>query len=265
MGPPLTTSISGPTALAINPSGGAFLATAPGPKLYTLDLNTGSATYLGNLSVPTSIALDLAFNNSGQLWASLEDVLTGADNGLYTVDPITFVATKVIATPSFYYGIAFGPKTLAQQYCAAKSSSLSCSPSLHADGIASPAAKFGFTISADNLNNNRVGMLLYSSSGRASIPFQGGLLCIASPLSRSPAANTGGTPLPTLDCSGTWSIDYNAMIWNKYGLPSADVTNPPAFLVPGTSIQCQWWGRDPGFPAPNNSMLSDGLEFTLSP
>ena len=220
------TSINGITALAINAAGEAFITAAPGATLYRLDMTTGSATLLGSLGVPTSVAWDLAFDSSDRLWASLDDVVTGADTGLYTVDPVTYQATKVISVIDEYYGITFGPKTLATSFCSAKSSSLGCAPRLSGDGFASPAASLGFTVTASDLNNNRVGMMLYTTSGRASIPFQGALLCVQPPVLRSPAGTTGGNPLPTLDCSGTWSIDYNSMI------------RPRSTRIPPRTLRC---------------------------
>jgi hypothetical protein len=267
LGPQITTTV-GITAMAVDPAGTTYVSTAGGgAKLHILDMATGVTTFVGDLAVPTTLAQDLAFNNAGQLWASLHDVVTGADTGLYTVDPLTYAATRVIATPTLYLGIAFAPKTSPSHYCVAKVSSLGCHPTLSADGFASPTGSLGFTISTSNLNNNRPGLLLYGAGGRASLPFQGGLLCLAAPISRSPGASTGGSPAPVQDCSGTWSIDYNAMIWQRYGGPHVASANAPAvpFTVPGTTVQCQFWGRDSGFAAPNNSMLSDGLEFTLSP
>jgi hypothetical protein len=40
--------------------------------------------------------------------------------------------------------------------------------------------------------------------------------------------------------------------------------NPLAELsLPGTFVNCQWWGRDPGFAAPLNTSLSDGLGYIV--
>jgi hypothetical protein len=144
-------------------------------------------------------------------------------------------------------------------YCVAKVNSLGCTPAIGWAGTSSATAVAGFTISAVNVINNKTGLMLYSVTGAASTPFQGGTLCISPPLKRGVPTSSGGNPPPN-DCSGVYSLDMNAFAVGALG------GNPlPNLTVPGTVVYCQWWGRDPGFPLPNNTTLSDGLEFTVGP
>ncbi|HTF90096.1 MAG TPA: hypothetical protein VK843_16900 [Planctomycetota bacterium] len=145
-------------------------------------------------------------------------------------------------------------------YCTAKINSLGCTPSIGSTGTPSATSGSGFVIKGINVRNVKPGLLLYTSSGRATTPFQGGLLCVAGPVRRSIPLNSGGTPLPASDCSGIYSIDMNQFAVGALGgIPAGYLTTA------GTIVDTQFWGRDPGFPAPNNSTLSDGLEYNVCP
>ena len=74
---------------------------------------------------------------------------------------------------------------------------------------------------------------------------------------RSTGVNSGGLPSGN-DCSGMLSIDMNSFAAGLLG-----GTPSPALLVVGTDVWCQWWSRDPGFPAPNNSSLSNALTYRV--
>jgi hypothetical protein len=107
--------------------------------------------------------------------------------------------------------------------------------------------------------NNKSCLLFYGSTGPASTPFQGGFLCVNTPIRRTVGTTTGGNPPPN-DCSGAPSFDMNLFAVGGAG------GSPAAFLtVPGTTVNCQWWGRDPGFIAPNNTQLSNGLQYDVGP
>ncbi len=145
-------------------------------------------------------------------------------------------------------------------YCTAKLNSLGCTPSIVDGGCASASASHGFVLRTAQVRNAKSGFVIYGVSGRAAVPFQGGTLCVQAPIARTPIVNSGGTPLPANDCSGVYAIDMNAFASGSLG------GNPLAALgVSGTTVDCQWYGRDPGFIAPNNSTLSDALEYVVGP
>ena len=144
-------------------------------------------------------------------------------------------------------------------YCTAKVSSAGCTPRIGFSGIASASSTSGFTVRAWPAMNNKPGLCLYSVTARAAVPFQGGVLCLGSPIRRSTGVSSGGSASGS-NCTGVFSIDMNAFAHGTLGgLPLAALT------VSGTLVRSQWWGRDPGFALPNNTTLSDALEYAVGP
>jgi hypothetical protein len=145
-------------------------------------------------------------------------------------------------------------------YCTAKQNSLGCLPQIRGVGFSSASAGSGFLVQALSALNNKAGVLFYTDAGRAALPFTGGVLCVSTPLKRVSGLNSGGAPPPVANCSGLYSVDLNAFAVGGLG------GNPAPYLtVPGTLVDAQFWGRDPGFAAPDNTQLSNALEFTIGP
>jgi hypothetical protein len=156
-----------------------------------------------------------------------------------------------LANPLGICNVACSPGTWG--YCTAKVNSQGCTPSITSTG--SPSATGGagsFTIHAANMINNKTGLLLYSIMS-ADTPFQGGTLCLAAPLVRTPPTNSGGNPGPD-DCSGTYQYDMGGRIAS-----GIDVN-----LHVGTTAYAQWYQRDPQSPSAPVG-LSAGLGFTIGP
>ena len=180
------------------------------------------------------------------------------DSGAIVVEP-----DGTVSVPD----LVFGALTLRLEleraqpstYCTAKLNSLGCIPAIDWSGTSSATAAGGFTLLCRNVLSNKIGLLLYGIQGPAATPFSGGTLCVASQIRRTPGVLSGGNPPPT-DCSGVYQIDMNAFARGLLGgIPSA------ALSLAGQQVDCQWWGRDPGFGPPNNTALSDGLEYFVGP
>lgn len=136
-------------------------------------------------------------------------------------------------------------------YCTAKTNSVGCTPTIVASGVASQSGPDNFFVSASSVLNNKTGRMLWSH-GQASTPFFGGTLCIAAPIIRAPVQNSGGSA-SGLDCSGAYSFHFSQAYMAAQS------------LALGTTVNCQYWSRDPGFASPNNIGLTNGLSFTIWP
>jgi hypothetical protein len=80
------------------------------------------------------------------------------------------------------------------------------------------------------------------------IPFQGGIKCVASPTIRGPILNSGG-PVMGNSCTGSYSHQWTTTYLNSYG------------IVPGNTIYCQFWMRDPAIASTTG--LSNAIRFTV--
>ncbi len=137
-------------------------------------------------------------------------------------------------------------------YCVAKPNGLGCLPAIAFSGAPSVSVGDNFTISASNVRNKKPGIMLWSL-GAAAIPFGGGTLCIAPPITRTAGQDSGGSPTPASDCSGHYSFTFTHGYMASKG------------LVAGMTVKSQFWSRDPGFPAPNNIGLTNAVGFVVCP
>ncbi len=141
-------------------------------------------------------------------------------------------------------------------YCFAKQSSCSTTPSISSTGVPSATATSGFVVTASGMRAHEFGMLMYTASGPNDAPFLGGHLCIQGIHRTVLADDTVGT---LGFCDGVLSIDMNSFRAGLLGGP------PPlaALSLPGSTIHCQFYGHDPGNSF--DTLLTAVLKFTVCP
>jgi hypothetical protein len=138
-----------------------------------------------------------------------------------------------------------------QGYCTPKLNSLGCSPTIFTTGMPSlSGAGQAFRIWAGGVLNQKVGLMLWSRTP-ASTPFGGGTLCVAAPITRTAAQNSGGTSQPAQDCTGTYVLQFTPAMMSQAG------------LVVGDDVYAQYWSRDNGFPPPDNVGLTGGVHWEV--
>ena len=137
----------------------------------------------------------------------------------------------------------------ASTYCTAKINSLGCAPSIVMSGTPSYTNPTPFNVQAINELSQKNGLLFYGF-GLASLPFQGGTMCVDPPVQRTPVQWSGGS-MPGDNCTGSYSYDFNQRIQAH--------TDPN--LLPGVEVFCQYWSRDPASASTTN--LSNAGRFTI--
>jgi hypothetical protein len=137
-----------------------------------------------------------------------------------------------------------------QSYCTAKTNSLGCVPTITANGYPDINGPFAFVPAVSNVVNQKSGLFAWSYA-RQAIPFQGGTLCVASPIRRSPPLFSGGSASGS-DCSGTLSFNITPMFIWLHGWQLGD------------ELFGQFWYRDPAHPDGTGVGLSDALSFRVS-
>jgi hypothetical protein len=134
-------------------------------------------------------------------------------------------------------------------YCTALVNSLGCVPQSWWSGTASLGGADDFHVGANQVLNNRNGLLFFGYASTA-VPFYGGTLCVAFPVVRTPIQYAGGSPSGD-DCTGVYDFHFSHAFMGSRG------------LTPGTSIFLQHWSRDPY--AAESIGLTDALAVDVKP
>ncbi|HEV8111359.1 MAG TPA: integrin alpha [Planctomycetota bacterium] len=136
-------------------------------------------------------------------------------------------------------------------YCTWKWNSQNCGSTQVFEGAPSLSVGEGLRVHVGGVINHSPGFLVWGLAS-AKLPFGGGTLCVHV-LDHGPMQDSGGTPPPVIDCTGTLEFRFTASLLTAHGVGA------------GARVFCQFISRDAGFAPPNNVGLSEGLAFAVLP
>ncbi|MDP6763671.1 MAG: hypothetical protein QF903_00505 [Planctomycetota bacterium] len=189
-----------------------------------------------------------------------------ASSGVYTLEVENIFANVIrggtSAADPFWHVVPAGGQASeleitvvacdASNYCTAKQNSQGCTPAMGSTGTPSLSGPDDFHVTASNMINNANGIMFWGLAP-ASTPFGGGTLCVSPPIVRTAVQNSGGTPAPTIDCTGSYSHHFSQADMQAAGLGI------------GNTFYAQQWQRDVTHPDGTGTGLSDGLAVTVCP
>ena len=245
----------GDASLSADGQSVAFVSSAPeliggGPAflaVYVRELNSGVTRLASRASgigaLPNGASYQPSLNGDGSVVA-FDSVATNLVAGDVNLQGDVFVRT-----------LYADPLT----YCTSSLTSGGCEPRMSSVGLPRVSQNAGFLVTCDDVPNNKFGLFFYGFGGRQAVPFGGGTFCMLTPVVRTPVMNAGGNPVSVSDCSGAFSLDFNAYAKGLLG-----VAPHPALNIVGQRVDVQCWGRDPQG-AVATTFLSDALEFVVGP
>jgi hypothetical protein len=131
-------------------------------------------------------------------------------------------------------------------YCTGKVNSLGCTPAIGWTGTPSLGGADDFHITCTDVISDRSGLLFWGIAPN-NAPFQGGIMCVQTPVNRTPIQNSGGTPGGG-DCLGMYDFHFS----------HADLTT---FGLGGKLVYAEYWYRDPQ--VPSTTGLSNAIQFDV--
>lgn len=187
----------------------------------------------------------------GDVQVTLQIPLTipaGAQVGELSVCTVTAIAAGAQSSPWQVLLERTAAAPLPASYCSAKLNSQGCLPRIEWSGTPTASGYDDFVVRASNVLSGKAGIMIYGFAP-ASLPFQGGSLCIQPPISRTLGQVSQSQGIGP--CSGAYALHFDHEFMAAHG------------MLAGNSVHCQWWSRDPA--SSFGVGLSDALQFTPAP